>query len=155
MIKTYKILLFYFLVISSIWPLGSAKASHILGGEITYRCLGNGLFEFTIKVYRDCNGVPWTQTALALQGPHGTTNLPIIPGSPDDISPRCPGSTYLSCNPPSSAMSLNQGSVARYLFRGIVDLSALGAYFTQTDHPFHRELTTPCLAWLWGFNRGC
>ncbi|MEY3158179.1 MAG: hypothetical protein RLZZ121_1232, partial [Bacteroidota bacterium] len=20
------------------WPLGSAKASHILGGEITYRC---------------------------------------------------------------------------------------------------------------------
>ncbi len=126
MIKTYKILLFYFLVISSIWPLGSAKASHILGGEITYRCLGNGLFEFTIKVYRDCNGIPWTQTALALQGPHGTTNLPIIPGSPDDISPRCPGSTYLSCNPPSSAMSQNQGSVARYVFRGIVDLSALG-----------------------------
>ncbi|MEY3247118.1 MAG: hypothetical protein RIT39_787 [Bacteroidota bacterium] len=108
------------------WPLGSAQASHILGGEITYRCLGNGLFEFTIKVYRDCNGIPWTQTAMALQGPQGTTNLPIIPGSPDDISPRCPGSTYLSCNPPTSASNQNQGSVARYVFRGIVDLSALG-----------------------------
>ena len=23
-------------------------ASHILGGEITYKCLGNGLFEFTV-----------------------------------------------------------------------------------------------------------
>ena len=32
---------------------------------------------------------------------------------------------------------------------------ARSAYFTQTDHPFHRELTTPCLAWLWWFNRGC
>ena len=112
--------------IAFVWPAGPAKASHILGGEITYRCLGNGLFEFTIKVYRDCNGIPWTQTAMALQGPQGTTNLPIIPGSPDDISPRCPGSTYLSCNPPTSATGQNQGSVARYVFRGIVDLSALG-----------------------------
>ena len=103
-----------------------SSASHILGGEITYKCLGGGLFEFTIKVYRDCAGVPWSQTALALQGPHGTTNLPILPGSPDDISPRCPGNNYLSCNPPANASNQNQGSVARYIFRGIVDLSALG-----------------------------
>ena len=27
-------------VLTLAWPLGSAKASHILGGEITYRCLG-------------------------------------------------------------------------------------------------------------------
>jgi len=47
--------------IAFVWPAGPAKASHILGGEITYRCLGNGLFEFTIKVYRDCNGIPWTK----------------------------------------------------------------------------------------------
>ncbi|MFN7116933.1 MAG: putative Ig domain-containing protein [Saprospiraceae bacterium] len=31
-----------------------AKATHIVGGEITYECLGNNRYELTLKVYRDC-----------------------------------------------------------------------------------------------------
>lgn len=35
-------------------------ATHIVGGEITYTCLGNDSFEIRLTVYRDCyNGVPW------------------------------------------------------------------------------------------------
>ncbi len=30
-------------------------ARHIIGGNITYRCLGEGDYEFTLTVYRDCN----------------------------------------------------------------------------------------------------
>ena len=31
-----------------------------MGGEITYRCLGDSTYEVTLTVYRDCyNGVPW------------------------------------------------------------------------------------------------
>ena len=30
------------------------KATHIIGGEIFYDCLGNGNFKITVKVYRDC-----------------------------------------------------------------------------------------------------
>jgi|LakMenEpi03Aug12_release.lakeMendotaPanAssembly.Ray.scaffolds.fasta_scaffold12861_7 gliding motility-associated-like protein len=30
------------------------KASHIVGGEVTYICLGNNVYEFTINIYRDC-----------------------------------------------------------------------------------------------------
>ncbi|MBM3912689.1 MAG: hypothetical protein FJ350_06750, partial [Sphingomonadales bacterium] len=130
------------------WFLGpDVQASHILGGEITYKCSGNGLFEFTVKVYRDCAGIPWTQTALTLQGPNGiTTNLPILTGSPDDISPRCPGNNYLSCNPPANAAGQNQGSVARYIFRGTVDLSALGPP-PPAGYTFHTTQTgnaIPC-----------
>jgi len=34
-------------------------ATHIVGGEITYRCVGNNYYEITLTVYRDCyNGVP-------------------------------------------------------------------------------------------------
>ncbi len=33
----------------------SLNARHIIGGVITYECLGNGDYEFTMKVYRDCN----------------------------------------------------------------------------------------------------
>ncbi len=29
-------------------------AAHIVGGELTYRCLGNNMYEFTLLVYRDC-----------------------------------------------------------------------------------------------------
>gem|GEM_PF-451897 len=31
-----------------------AKATHIVGGEITYACLGNNQYEITLNVYRDC-----------------------------------------------------------------------------------------------------
>lgn len=37
-----------------------AKATHVIGGEITYRCLGNQQYEINLTVYRDCfNGQPW------------------------------------------------------------------------------------------------
>lgn len=36
------------------------RATHIVGGEITYTCLGNDNYEIRLTVYRDCyNGVPW------------------------------------------------------------------------------------------------
>jgi hypothetical protein len=35
------------------------RATHIVGGEITYRCLGNDDYEVTLTLYRDCyTGVP-------------------------------------------------------------------------------------------------
>jgi len=30
-------------------------AAHIIGGEITYQCIGNNNYEITLKLYRDCN----------------------------------------------------------------------------------------------------
>jgi gliding motility-associated-like protein len=36
-----------------------AWATHIVGGELTYKCLGNNTYEINLSVYRDCfNGVP-------------------------------------------------------------------------------------------------
>ena len=32
------------------------QAAHIVGGEITYRCIGTGRYLFTMKIYRDCFG---------------------------------------------------------------------------------------------------
>jgi hypothetical protein len=34
-------------------------ASHIVGGEMTYNCLGNNQFEIVLTIFRDCeNGNP-------------------------------------------------------------------------------------------------
>ncbi|MBN8677080.1 MAG: gliding motility-associated C-terminal domain-containing protein [Chitinophagales bacterium] len=48
------------LFILSLAGLSSLRATHIVGGEITYKCLGNNNYEITLTVYRDCyNGQPW------------------------------------------------------------------------------------------------
>ena len=45
----------------------SAFATHIVGGEITYKCLGNDNYEIKLSVYRDCfNGVPQFDDFAAL-----------------------------------------------------------------------------------------
>ena len=40
-------------VLLALLPLAS-RASHIVGGEITYECLGNNQYEIILDVYRDC-----------------------------------------------------------------------------------------------------
>ena len=35
-------------------------ATHIVGGEMTYTCLGNNLYEIKLTIFRDCySGIPW------------------------------------------------------------------------------------------------
>ncbi len=44
-----------------------ASATHIVGGELNYRCLGNDQYEITLTVYRDCyNGIPWFDTVASV-----------------------------------------------------------------------------------------
>lgn len=52
----------YILLLFAFSTFFSARlcATHIVGGEITYRCLGDSTYEVTLAVYRDCfNGIPW------------------------------------------------------------------------------------------------
>lgn len=50
-----KVFLAFLMVFSSLVQL---KATHIIGGEIVYECLGNGTYEVLITIYRDCdNGI--------------------------------------------------------------------------------------------------
>ncbi|MBK9338602.1 MAG: gliding motility-associated C-terminal domain-containing protein [Lewinellaceae bacterium] len=60
--KQYFLLLFLFLVAKPLlW------GTHIVGGEVTYKCLGNDQYEISLTVYRDCyNGVPWFDNPAAI-----------------------------------------------------------------------------------------
>lgn len=80
-------------------------AAHIIGGELTYKCLGSGSYQFTLKLYRDCNGgganfdgapnSPFPATVSIFKGsnslPLSTANLsnPIIAGIPIAESNPC------------------------------------------------------------------
>lgn len=47
-------------------PLAS-NATHIVGGEMTYTCLGNNVYEIKLTIFRDCyNGEPWFDAPAAI-----------------------------------------------------------------------------------------
>jgi len=74
----------------------SASASHFMGGEITWKCLKGGpnvgQYIFQMKVYRDCNGIPFSQVSQTLDHHNypalgGTTPILMNFISVQDISP--------------------------------------------------------------------
>lgn len=118
-----------------------AKATHTTGGEITYRCLGQGRYEFTVVVIRDCgvNTAPFNMNTIALRGPHGTATLPLV--SAVDVSPRCANNTTLVCSSPATGLGI-AGSQAQFTFRGIINLSALPPAPATNGYSFWVNL--PC-----------
>ena len=78
--------------------LYTARASHLVGGELSYRCLGGNNYEVTLKIYRDCiNGqAPFDNEAAVFiydaSGAHIQTLLLPFPGStqvPSTINNPC------------------------------------------------------------------
>ena len=73
----------------------NAGATHLMGGEITWVCLGNGNYQFQMKVYRDCitavyitNGGP---ISLTVHNHPTVTTIPMSIVDSTDISPQCNG----------------------------------------------------------------
>lgn len=75
--------LFFFL---ALLPF-SALATHIIGGELTYECLGGGVYEITLNIYRDCQ--PFQEPDGTWVTPVGFDNLlgepEFTPGAPDAV----------------------------------------------------------------------
>lgn len=125
-----------------------ANASHVLGGEMSYRCLGGGVYEFTVILFRDCNGIGWDQSNLTIQ--HnvpgvGFINCPRLPGNQGviDVTQRCPGNTAFSCGTNPTTGTGPVGTVAMQVYRGTINLSAApappagGFFFTMNDIPIN------------------
>ena len=66
-------------------------ASHVMGGEITWRCGGNGGYIFELIFYRDCNGaeVNVLSENLRVWNHPTVTNITVNFISRSDISPTC------------------------------------------------------------------
>lgn len=113
--------LFYLLLIGLVTANAPSHATHILGGELTYRCLGGGNFEFTAVIYRDCAGIHFPFTMLTLSGPVGGV---LRLASANDLSPRCHTNLTYSCNPVDTGAG-PPGAVSRLVYQGIVNLNQL------------------------------
>ncbi|MDC0561893.1 hypothetical protein OAP07_07475, partial [Bacteroidia bacterium] len=45
------------LLLPILFSFNTAKATHMMGADITYRCIDTLKFEITLKWYRDCRGI--------------------------------------------------------------------------------------------------
>ena len=100
----------------------SFHASHVMGGEITWRCSGANTYEFQLVFYRDCNGAEVNIVSEDLR----VWNHPILSSiilnfiSREDISPTCTvvaGSpSMLECGT-GSASGNGVGAIERITYR--------------------------------------
>ncbi len=114
----------HLIILFSCFLLGnSASASHFMGGEITWKCLKTGAnagqYVFEMKVYRDCDGITFSQTAQTLTHhnyPAVGQTTPILLNfiSISDISPTGAagsGNACFDCN------NGDVGAVEEYIWR--------------------------------------
>ncbi len=96
----------------------SLKASHYMGGEITWECLSNGKFVFYLKAYRECAGIAYgNQQSIYSNSPAGNITVNMVSGYPKDISPTCNADTnftHLSC---STTTVANTGAISVYYYK--------------------------------------
>ncbi len=76
-----------FLILFSFSQITGAFATHGMGGEITWRCLGTGEFVFTMKFYRDCNGINAPSSLSLTTSVPGVTTIPMTRIQINDVSP--------------------------------------------------------------------
>lgn len=104
----------------------AAWATHAMGGELTYTCLGNDRYLVTLNFYRDCNGVAAPTNCnnglrFSVYSPEcGANFTQCFPNTPtvEVITPICPTEPD-RCNNPWGTWG-----VEKYTYSRVVDLSA-------------------------------
>lgn len=83
----------------------SAYASHLLGGELRYESIGNGNYQVSLKLYRDCSGIalPTSATAILQSSSLSVSNsFTLSLQSIKSATPQCSFPT--KCTSPSSLL---------------------------------------------------
>ena len=83
-----------------------AKATHVMGADITYKCIDTLKFEFIIKYYRYCGGVafgnPSNITKLICTKTGSSQGVSLTRTSIRDVTPVCATATK-PCNPSNTS----------------------------------------------------
>jgi hypothetical protein len=83
-----------------------AKATHVMGADITYKCIDTLKFEFIIKYYRYCGGVPFGNpsniTKLICTKTGASQGVSLSRTSIRDVTPVCATATK-PCNPSNTS----------------------------------------------------
>tara|TARA_B110000503_G_scaffold17759_1_gene25935 strand:+ start:1618 stop:3789 length:2172 start_codon:yes stop_codon:yes gene_type:complete len=89
-----------------------ASASHLLGGEIVWRCQGNGKYVFTMTLYRDCGGINLSYASQTLQNNAGVS-IVLDSINSEYLLPSC----YLNTTPSCSGATSGEGSMEKVTYQ--------------------------------------
>jgi gliding motility-associated-like protein len=114
-----------------------SKASHMMGGDMSYQCLGNGKYKITAKIYRDCRGISFSGPSFGVfagtNGGNGcgSSGLSISRTGIKDVTPRC--STASSPCSPQNTYGTGEG-IEEHTYEVTVDFtkSPLSGYVNKS-----------------------
>lgn len=128
--------LLLFLLLCFCFP--QAKAAHLVGGEISYRCLGNSNYEITLTIYRDCfsQGAPF-DSAAAITVFNRVTN-----GLVANLEPTPIAQSTLPVVAPNNCTTLpNNVCTEKAVYRSVVNLPPSPSGYTITHQRCCRNIT--------------
>lgn len=102
----------------------TSKASHIMGGELTYKWISGNTYELTLSLYRDCYGIPAptpTTDVVVHSSCFGSMSVMLNEIAVTNITPAC--DTVITC-----LNGLN--GVEKHVYTGLVTLPGSCADFT-------------------------
>lgn len=150
------------LIITLLMFLGNgAFAAHLMGGEITWRALGGDDYQFTLVIYRDCNGLEIIDPTQEIRvWNHPSVNSIICNFISDaDLSPVCTevlgGPAMLDCGIGTGG-GTGPGAVQKFVYQsGVVTLAGTpppeGWAFTYDDFSRNWDLTNLDDPYAYGF----
>jgi hypothetical protein len=118
--KQYKYIFNFFLLLFTV-PMQSL-ATHSMGSDMTYECMGNGSYKIRVSFYRDCSGIQ-APPAVFVNASSVSCNLRDsvilfpIPGTGKDITPLCPSDT-------STCHGGSYTGIQEWVYEGIITFSA-------------------------------
>jgi len=111
---------------------GEARATHAMGGELTYECIGNNLYRVRLNFYRDCNGIDAPTNCsngrqFRVRSTQCNANLTPCFGldGVDIVTPLCFGASDRCTNPSA------QYGIQRYRYSAVVNLAAFAGCGTD------------------------
>ncbi|MBK9544080.1 MAG: PKD domain-containing protein [Bacteroidetes bacterium] len=129
-----RIFLFSFFLLTCSVGIKNAHASHSMGADLTYRCLGGNSYEVSLSFYRDCVGIQADPFADIIYSSscYGSFNATLYPiaGTGQEISPICSSDTT-TCSGGSFT------GIQEYVYTGIITLPG------------------PCADWNFSYNLCC
>jgi gliding motility-associated-like protein len=106
------------------------KASHIMGGDLTYTCSGTNTYNLQLRLFRDCLGINLPTTAtVTFTSPSCATfqvTLDLLPNYPIDITPICP-SMQSACNGGSGPLGVQE-----YVYKKAVTVPPCATPYTMS-----------------------
>ena len=120
--QLYKLISFLALSLLLIVQSNEAQASHAMGADLTYECIGPNQYLLTYSFYRDCDGITPSGSytlnySSASCSRTGTISLTLLAGYPVEVSPLCQSQIINStCN------GGTQPGIQQWIYSGVVTL---------------------------------